>query len=34
MVREDMIAISEIFRSIDGEGFHSGQSTVFVRTFG
>lgn len=34
MVREDKIAISEIFRSIDGEGFHSGQPTVFVRTFG
>lgn len=28
------IAIIEIFKSIDGEGFHSGQPTVFVRTFG
>ena len=34
MVREDKVAISEIFKSIDGEGFHSGQPTVFVRTFG
>lgn len=24
----------EIFKSIDGEGFHAGQATVFVRTLG
>ena len=34
MVRDNKILISEIFKSIDGEGFHSGQPTVFVRTFG
>ena len=28
------ICLIEIFKSIDGEGFHSGQATVFVRTFG
>ncbi len=28
------IAIVEIFKSIDGEGFHAGQATVFVRTLG
>lgn len=27
------IPIMEIFKSIDGEAFHSGQATVFVRTF-
>ncbi len=34
MVRDNKIAIVEIFKSIDGEAFHSGQATVFVRTFG
>lgn len=40
MVRENKskgqkeIALLEIFTSIDGEAFHSGQPTVFVRTFG
>lgn len=34
MVKDGKILISEIFKSIDGEGFHSGQPTVFVRTFG
>ena len=28
------ICLVEVFKSIDGEGFHSGQATVFVRTFG
>lgn len=27
------IALVEIFKSIDGEAFHSGQPTVFIRTF-
>lgn len=31
---KDKISIIEIFKSIDGEAFHSGQATVFVRTFG
>ena len=36
MVSKDgtKIALCEIFESIDGEGFHAGQPTVFVRTFG
>jgi 7-carboxy-7-deazaguanine synthase len=34
MVKDNKILISEIFKSIDGEGFHAGQATVFVRTFG
>ena len=34
MVIDNKILISEIFKSIDGEGFHAGQATVFVRTFG
>lgn len=34
MVKDNKILISEIFKSIDGEGFHSGQPTVFIRTFG
>lgn len=34
MVKNGKILISEIFKSIDGEGFHSGQPTVFIRTFG
>lgn len=29
---QNEIAIIEIFKSIDGEAFHSGQVTVFVRT--
>ena len=32
--QENEIALLEIFKSIDGEAFHSGQPTVFVRTFG
>lgn len=28
------IALIEIFKSLDGEGFHAGQPTVFVRTLG
>lgn len=31
--KENEIALIEIFKSIDGEAFHSGQATVFVRTF-
>lgn len=34
MIRDNKIALVEIFKSIDGEAFHSGQPTVFVRTFG
>jgi len=34
MVKDGKIALVEIFKSIDGEGFHSGQPTVFIRTFG
>ena len=32
--QENEIALLEIFKSIDGEAFHSGQPTVFVRAFG
>ena len=31
---DDEICLINIFKSIDGEGFHAGQPTVFVRTFG
>lgn len=34
MVKDNKLYISEIFKSIDGEGFHAGQTTVFVRLFG
>ena len=34
MVKDDKLYVSEIFKSIDGEGFHAGQVTVFVRLFG
>lgn len=34
MVKDNKLYISEIFKSIDGEGFHAGQVTVFVRLFG
>lgn len=33
MISNHKIPIMEIFKSIDGEAFHSGQATVFVRTF-
>lgn len=32
MVKNHRIAIIGIFKSIDGEAFHAGQPTVFVRT--
>lgn len=34
MVKDNKLYVSEIFKSIDGEGFHAGQVTVFVRLFG
>ena len=34
MVKDNKLYVSEIFKSIDGEGFHAGQATVFVRLFG
>lgn len=33
MIDNQKIPIMEIFKSIDGEAFHAGQATVFVRTF-
>lgn len=34
MVKDGKILVSEIFQSIDGEGYHSGYPTVFFRTIG
>jgi len=34
MVKDNKLLVSEIFSSIDGEGFHAGRVTVFVRLFG
>lgn len=31
--KKNEICLINIFKSIDGEGFHAGQPTVFVRTF-
>lgn len=32
MIKDNKILISEIFESIDGEGYHAGYATVFFRT--
>ena len=29
MVKNDRLCVSEIFESIDGEGYHAGKATVF-----
>lgn len=34
MVKDNKILVSEIFQSIDGEGYHAGYPTVFFRTIG
>lgn len=34
MVKDNKILVSEIFESIDGEGYHAGYPTVFFRTVG
>ena len=34
MVKDGKICVSEIFESIDGEGYHAGYPTVFFRTIG
>lgn len=34
MVKDNKILVSEIFQSIDGEGYHAGYPTVFFRTVG
>ena len=34
MVKDTKILVSEIFQSIDGEGYHAGYPTVFFRTIG
>lgn len=34
MVKDGKILVSEIFESIDGEGYHAGYPTVFFRTVG
>lgn len=34
MVKNDKLCVSEIFESIDGEGYHAGKPTVFFRTIG
>ena len=34
MVKNNKICVSEIFESIDGEGYHAGYPTVFFRTVG
>lgn len=34
MVKDGKICVSEIFESIDGEGYHAGYPTVFFRTVG
>ena len=34
MVENNKICVSEIFESIDGEGYHAGKATVFFRTVG
>lgn len=34
MVKNNKILVSEIFESIDGEGYHAGKLTVFFRTVG
>lgn len=34
MVKDGKILVSEIFESIDGEGYHSGRPTVFFRVVG
>ena len=34
MVKNNRLCVSEIFESIDGEGYHAGKATVFFRTVG
>lgn len=34
MIKDNKILISEIFQSIDGEGYNAGYPTVFFRTIG
>lgn len=34
MVKNNKLCVSEIFESIDGEGYHAGKVTVFFRTVG
>lgn len=34
MIKDNKILVSEIFQSIDGEGYHAGYPTVFFRTIG
>ena len=34
MVKDNKILVSEIFQSIDGEGYNAGYPTVFFRTIG
>lgn len=34
MVENNKLCVSEIFESIDGEGYHAGKATVFFRTVG
>lgn len=34
MVEDGKLCVSEIFQSIDGEGYHAGYPTVFFRTIG
>lgn len=34
MVKNNKLCVSEIFESIDGEGYHAGKATVFFRTVG
>ena len=33
MIIKNMYKVKEIFRSIQGEGFHSGKNAVFIRFF-
>lgn len=34
MVKNNKLCVSEIFESIDGEGYHAGKATVFFRAVG
>ena len=34
MIKSKKILVSEIFESIDGEGYHAGYPTVFFRVVG
>ena len=34
MIIKNMYKVKEIFRSIQGEGFHSGKNAVFIRFSG